>query len=37
MVSPLEAVREQLGLKLVSTNVPVQTLLIDHIERPSEN
>jgi len=33
----MEAVREQLGLKLQSTKAPVQTLVIDHIERPSEN
>jgi uncharacterized protein (TIGR03435 family) len=31
------AVREQLGLKLQSTKAPVRTLVIDHIERPSEN
>ena len=33
----VEAVRDQLGLKLQSTKAPVQTLVIDHIERPSEN
>jgi bla regulator protein BlaR1 len=33
----LEALREQLGLKLVSTNGPVQILVIDHIGHPSEN
>jgi bla regulator protein BlaR1 len=33
----MEAVREQLGLKLKSTKAPVKTLVIDHIERPSEN
>jgi uncharacterized protein (TIGR03435 family) len=33
----MEAVREQLGLKLESTKAPVQSLVIDHIERPSEN
>jgi bla regulator protein BlaR1 len=32
-----DAVREQLGLKLQSTRAPVQSLVIDHIERPSEN
>jgi bla regulator protein BlaR1 len=32
-----DAVREQLGLKLESTKAPLQTLVIDHIERPSEN
>lgn len=31
------AIEEQLGLKLVSTNAPGQVLVIDHIERPSEN
>ena len=29
--------QEQLGLKLVSAKQPVETLVIDHIERPSEN
>ena len=32
-----EAVKEQLGMKLESTNAPFPTLIIDHIERPSEN
>jgi bla regulator protein blaR1 len=32
-----DAVREQLGLKLESTKAPVPMLVIDHIERPSEN
>jgi uncharacterized protein (TIGR03435 family) len=36
-VTFLEAVREQLGLRLTSTKAAVQTLVIDHIERPSEN
>jgi bla regulator protein blaR1 len=36
-VTFLDAVRDQLGLKLQSTKAPVQTLVIDHIERPSEN
>jgi uncharacterized protein (TIGR03435 family) len=36
-VTWIDAVREQLGLKLESTKAPVQTLVIDHIERPSEN
>lgn len=31
------ALEEQLGLKLESTKGPVQTLVIDHIEKPSEN
>jgi uncharacterized protein (TIGR03435 family) len=33
----LEALRDQLGMKLESTRAPVQFLVIDHIERPSEN
>jgi uncharacterized protein (TIGR03435 family) len=33
----VEALRQQLGLKLVRTKAPVRTLVIDHIERPSEN
>jgi uncharacterized protein (TIGR03435 family) len=36
-VTFMDALREQLGLKLESTKAPVQTLVIDHIERPSEN
>jgi uncharacterized protein (TIGR03435 family) len=28
---------EQLGLKLVSTRGPVETIVVEHIERPSEN
>jgi uncharacterized protein (TIGR03435 family) len=35
--SSLEALRDQLGLKLLATRGPVQTLIIDHVERPSEN
>jgi uncharacterized protein (TIGR03435 family) len=31
------AVQEQLGLKLVSTKGPVEIIVIDHIEKPSEN
>ena len=31
------AVQEQLGLKLVSTKGPVDTLVIDHAEKPAEN
>jgi len=33
----LEALRDQLGLKLTSTKGPIQTLIIDHVESPSEN
>jgi bla regulator protein BlaR1 len=33
----LEALREQLGLKLEPAKSPMQTLVIDHVERPSEN
>jgi uncharacterized protein (TIGR03435 family) len=31
------ALQEQLGLKLVSTKGPVDTLVIDHVEKPAEN
>jgi uncharacterized protein (TIGR03435 family) len=31
------AIQEQLGLKLESGKGPVPVLVIDHIERPSEN
>lgn len=33
----LEAVKEQLGLKLESTKAPLKVLVIDHVERRSEN
>jgi uncharacterized protein (TIGR03435 family) len=32
-----QAIREQLGLRLVPAKGPVDVLVIDHIERPSEN
>jgi uncharacterized protein (TIGR03435 family) len=31
------AMQEQLGLKLESTKAPVDVLVIDHVEKPSEN
>jgi len=31
------AFQQQLGLKLESTRAPVDVLIIDHVERPSEN
>jgi uncharacterized protein (TIGR03435 family) len=33
----LDAVREQLGLKLESTRAPVQFIVIDSVEKPTEN
>jgi len=31
------AIQEQLGLKLESEKGPVDILVVDHVERPSEN
>lgn len=36
-VSFLEAIKEQLGLRLEPVKAPVNVLVIDHVERPSEN
>jgi len=36
-VSLFTALREQLGLKLESRKAPVDVLVIDHVEKPSEN
>jgi uncharacterized protein (TIGR03435 family) len=33
----LDALKEQLGLKLESTRAPLQVMIIDHIDRPSDN
>jgi bla regulator protein blaR1 len=33
----LEALKEQLGIKLESQTGPVDVLVIDHVEQPSEN
>jgi uncharacterized protein (TIGR03435 family) len=30
------AIEEQLGLKLESKTVPLQTLVIDHVEKPAQ-
>jgi bla regulator protein BlaR1 len=35
--SLLTALREQLGLRLVETKGSVEVIVIDHIDRPSEN
>jgi uncharacterized protein (TIGR03435 family) len=32
-----EALRDQLGIKLVRQKAPVEVLVIDHIDRPTEN
>ena len=33
----LGALKEQLGLRLIPTKAPVKVLVVDHVERPSEN
>jgi uncharacterized protein (TIGR03435 family) len=33
----LEAVKDQLGMKLVPKELPLQVLVIDHVEQPSPN
>jgi hypothetical protein len=32
-----QAIREQLGLRLERTRAPVEVIVIEHVERPSEN
>lgn len=32
-----QAIQDQLGLKLEATKGPIQTLVIDHIDKPSPN
>jgi uncharacterized protein (TIGR03435 family) len=33
----ITAIQEELGLKVESTKAPVEVLVIDHVEKPSEN
>jgi len=37
VIDVFTAVREQLGLELVGRTMPLRMLVVDHIERPSEN
>jgi bla regulator protein BlaR1 len=36
-ITLLEALKDQLGLKLKSQKAPVEVLVIDHVEKPSQN
>jgi len=36
-LSILDALQQQLGLRLTSTRLPVEVLVIDHVERPPAN
>ena len=36
-ITVFAALQEQLGLRLVSQKVPVELIVIDHVERPTEN
>ena len=36
-ITVFEALKQQLGLKLDATKGPVDTIVVDHVEMPSEN